>query len=192
MDRRTFLAALLATGLSAPALRAAQPGSGLTVHDQPRPLPQLDIVDEEGKSIGAAPWRGRPALINLWASWCPPCVAELPSLDRLKPLIEAEGLAVVALSLDRGGAATARRTFDRLSIRNLPVLVDASRQAAATLDTNVLPTTLLVNASGAEVARYVGGAAWDGPAALALLRALIKGERPGIKGEGPADTPGRA
>lgn len=176
MNRRCFLAAALAAAIPLPAL-AAKAEQGLFVHAAPRPLPALDIRDNDGRPAGLELYRGRPVLMNLWASWCLPCVAELPALDRLRPVIEPEGVAVVALCLDRSGAIGAVNTFARLGIKNLAVQVDAQRKAGEVLGVPVLPTTLLIDAEGREVARFVGPAAWDGAEALALLRALKAGKK---------------
>ncbi|MGE5515655.1 MAG: TlpA family protein disulfide reductase [Bacteroidota bacterium] len=175
MNRRAFLALGLATLAPLPAY-AAKAEQGLFVHAQPRPLPALDIRDNEGRPAGLDGFRGRPLLMNLWASWCLPCVAELPALDRLRPMAEAEGIAVMALCLDRSGAIGAVNTFARLGIKNLAVHVDSQRKAGEVLGVPVLPTTLLIDAAGLEVARFVGPAAWDGPQAMALLRALKAGQ----------------
>lgn len=176
MKRRAFLALGLAALAPLPA-RAAKAEQGLFVHAEPRPLPALDIRDNEGRPAGFDGFRGRPLLMNLWASWCLPCVAELPALDRLKPVAEAEGIAVMALCLDRSGAIGAVNTFARLGIKNLAVHVDSQRKAGEVLSVPVLPTTLLIDAGGLEVARFVGPAAWDGPQAMALLRALKAGQK---------------
>lgn len=176
MNRRVFLALGLAALAPLPA-RAAKAEQGLFVHAAPRPLPTLDIRDNEGGPAGLDDFRGRPLLMNLWASWCLPCVAELPALDRLRPMAEAEGIAVMALCLDRSGAIGAVNTFARLGIKNLAVHVDSQRKAGEVLGVPVLPTTLLIDSAGLEVARFVGPAAWDGPQAMALLRAIKAGQK---------------
>lgn len=175
MNRRAFLAAAAMASLPLPAW-AVKAEQGLFVHPEPRMVPALDIRDGESRPAGLDTFRGRPVLVNLWASWCLPCVAELPALDRLKPAIEPEGIAVMALCLDRSGNIGAVNTFARLGIRNLAVHVDYQRKAGETFGAAVLPTTLLIDAAGQEVARYVGPAAWDGPEAVALLRALKAGK----------------
>lgn len=178
MKRRLFLSvaatALIAPSLPAWAVKAEQ---GLFVQAEPRPVPALDIRDNDTRPAGLDSFRGRPVLMNLWASWCLPCVAELPALDRLKPKAEAEGIAVMALCMDRSGNVGAVNTFARLGVKNLGVHVDYQRKAGEVLGVPVLPTTLLIDAEGREVARFVGPAAWDGPEAMALLRALKAGRR---------------
>ncbi|CAA7615531.1 TlpA disulfide reductase family protein [Magnetospirillum sp. SS-4] len=174
MNRRAFIAALAAAGLARPA-SAARAAQGLTIHSAPRPLPALDIRDGNGASAGLDGLRGQAVLLNLWASWCLPCVAELPALDRLKPKAEAMGVRVVALSLDRGGKVAVVNTYARLGIKTLDIRTDEARAAAEKLGASVLPVTLLLDSQGREVARYVGAAEWEGPVAARLLDALAAG-----------------
>lgn len=184
MRRRTFIdrvarLGVAAVALTAPAaIRTALAGpavaQGLFIHDSPRPLPGLDIKDADGKPAPLP--AGKTAVLNLWASWCLPCVAELPALDRLKPQADALGVAVIALSLDRMGASAARQAFGRIGITTLDIRVDDTRRAAEVLAAPVLPTTILVDREGREAARFIGPAAWDSPPALALVRALAAGK----------------
>ena len=104
-----------------------------------------------------------------------PCVAELPALDRLIPKAAAMGVAVVPLSLDRGGKIAVVNTYARLGITALPVRTDEARAAAEKLGVTALPVSLLLDAQGREVARYVGAADWNGPQAAAMLEALAAG-----------------
>lgn len=175
MNRRYFIATALAAS-TWPAY-AAKVAQGLFITDPAKPLPAIDIRDNQGQQAGVATWTGKPALVNLWASWCLPCVAELPALDRLKPMIEPEGMRVIALCLDRSGAVGAVNTHARLGIKNLSVHVDHQRKAGEAFGVAVLPTTLLLDSQTREVARFIGPAAWDGPESLALLRALIAGKK---------------
>lgn len=181
MKRRAFLlsAAALAAAQSATLPAAAGPKGqrGLVIHDQPRPVAALDIRDGDSRPAGLETLKGKPALLNLWASWCMPCVAELPALDRLKPALESKGVALVALSLDRGGKVATANTFARLGIKNLDIRTDGNRVAAERLDAPALPVTLLIDAQGREVARFIGAAEWDGPPAARLLDALAAGGR---------------
>lgn len=192
MNRRAFLAVSACAALAPLPGRAAKAEQGLFIHAEPRPVPALDIRDNDSRPAGLDSFRGKPVLMNLWASWCLPCVAELPALDRLKPQAEAEGIAVMALCLDRSGNIGAVNTFARLGIKNLAVHVDYERRAGEVLGVPVLPTTLLIDAQGREVARYVGPAAWDSPQALALLRAVKNGAKLDATMAPPPVKPGAA
>lgn len=179
MKRRAFVMATLSLGGALavrPALAAPKGLRGLVIHDQPRPVAALDIRDAESRPAGLDLLKGKPVLLNLWASWCMPCVAELPALDRLKPALDAKGVALVALSLDRSGKLAVVNTFARLGIKNLDVRTDENRVAAEKLDAPALPVTLLIDAQGREIGRFIGAAEWDGPPAARLLDALAAGK----------------
>ncbi len=168
-----ILALLIAAMGGVTADASAKAVRGLVVAPSPRPLAALAIVDGAGKPAGFATLRGHPALVNLWASWCLPCMEELPSLDRLAA---AGGtVAVVAVSLDRGGAAAVRAAYQRVGIHHLPVRIDVDGRAGEAWGVPGLPTTLLVDGQGREIARFVGAAHWDAPEAQPLLAALAAG-----------------
>lgn len=179
MKRRAFVMATLSLGgamAARPALAAPKGLRGLVIHDQPKSVAAIDIRDADSRPAGLDTLKGKPVLLNLWASWCMPCVAELPALDRLKPALEAKGVALVALSLDRGGKLTVVNTFARLGIKTLDIRTDENRVAAEKLDAPALPVTLLIDAQGREIARFIGAAEWDGPPAARLLDALAAGK----------------
>lgn len=179
LRRRTLVAALALTTLMAvagPTLAGPRITQGLVILDAPKTLPALDIRDGEGHPAGLDTLRGQAVLLNLWASWCLPCVAELPALDRLKPKAEAKGVAVVALSLDRGGKIAVVNTFARLGITSLAIRTDEARTAAEKLGASVLPISLLLDPQGREVARFIGAADWEGPEAVRLLEAVATGQ----------------
>jgi len=175
LTRRAVLLGGIATAaLPAPGIAAAA-SAGLYLHPAPIPLPPLDIRDGDDKPVELESRPGRAVLLNLWASWCAPCVAELPALDRIKPLLARNGIAVVALSLDRGGAAACRATYTRLGIQSLDIRTGDPRRLTEMLGARVLPITLLIDRSGAEIGRIVGAVDWEGAAAARLLAALAEG-----------------
>jgi len=167
-------ALLLASALLLMPHRArAKMVTGLIVAAAPVPVPAIDINDGDGNPAGLGQLRGRPVLLNLWASWCLPCVAELPALDRL--MAADHRITVVALSLDNTGIPAAKAAYARMGIAHLGVRVDAKLRAGEALAASMLPITLLIDAEGREVARFVGAADWDSPAVRPLLDALEAG-----------------
>jgi thiol-disulfide isomerase/thioredoxin len=176
--RRSFILAAAALCAARPAPAAPKGARGLVIHDRPKPLPAVDIRNENGGPAGLDTLKGKPVLLNLWASWCMPCVAELPALDRLKPALDAKGVALVALSLDRAGKTAVVNTFARLGIKALDIRTDENRAAAEKFEAPALPVTLLIDRDGNEVARFIGAAEWDGPEAARLMDALAAGQRP--------------
>jgi thiol-disulfide isomerase/thioredoxin len=129
--------------------------------------PTIEFEDPDGEPAAFADFRGKPLLVNLWATWCAPCVVEMPSLDRLAAR-EGERVQVLALSqADPRGKVTdffAARRFARLE----PYL-DADMAMMTSLRIDTLPTTILYDSEGKEVWRMTGMAEWDGERALRLI-----------------------
>ena len=139
----------------------------------PRPdAPTAPFTDEAGRRQVLADHHGRLVLLNFWATWCGPCVEEIPSLDRLQGL-RGDVLEVVAVSVDRGGPETIDRFFDRLGIGHLAVYQDRNGAFARAFDVRSYPSTFLIDRNGQVIAALPGVAAeWDAPESLALLDAL--------------------
>ncbi len=117
--------------------------------------------------------RGHPLLVNLWASWCVPCVKELPSLDRLALAMKAEGLKVVAINMDQN-TDDALYFLGKNHITHLPLYSDKNLLMSIALQEEGIPVSVLYDAQGHEIGRYVGGTNWDSPEARKLIAAAIK------------------
>lgn len=137
-------------------------------------MPDLRFVDLQGKPRALSDWKGKVVLLNLWATWCAPCLREMPALDRLQKALKSDGFEVVALSLDRKGAQVAKRYLDRLKVTALPVLNDPKMRSWNALKAHALPVTFLIDARGREIGRLVGPAEWDGADAKRLIKAHVK------------------
>ncbi|MFC7333007.1 TlpA family protein disulfide reductase [Rhodocista pekingensis] len=146
-----------------------------TVTGTPQPAPDFAFTDRDGRPVTLADFRGKVVLLNLWAVWCPPCVKEMPSLDRLQAALGGDDFQVVTLSQDRGGAAQVLPFYEKAGIAHLPVYLDPQTAAMAALKARGLPTTYLIDREGRLLGRLEGEAAWDAPAALDLIRRVIAG-----------------
>jgi thiol-disulfide isomerase/thioredoxin len=141
----------------------------------PAEAPAISFRDAEGKELTLADFRGRLLVVNYWATWCAPCVEEMPSLDRLHAALSPEGIEVAAISVDRGGMRQVASFFDVNGLKHLPVYLDPSGASMRALGVRGLPTTIVVDRRGRDAGRLEGAAHWDSDAAKRLLRALARG-----------------
>lgn len=158
----------------APALRLPR----MTMLAERKVLPALDIRDAAGKPVSFDRFRGKVLLLNLWATWCGPCRAEMPALDRLQAKLGGPRFEVVAISTDVGGVKAVQEFYESLAIKRLAIYVEGEGNVLTTLGAPGLPTTLLVDAKGRELGRYVGAADWESDAFAAVLNQHIE-ETPG-------------
>jgi thiol-disulfide isomerase/thioredoxin len=155
---------LVADDGAPPALRQFIPT------DPPRPAPEIAFADGAGKSLSLADFRGKLVLVNLWATWCEPCIREMPSLDRLRAAMPAGDLAIVLVSQDRGGDKVVAPFFARLGLARLKTYLDPQSTVGHAFEVRGLPTSILVDRDGNELGRVEGALDWDGAPAQALLR----------------------
>ena len=165
-------ATLLAPGLSRQGW-AAKGLEKLREAANPAPAAAITFTDADGKETTLAEFAGQGLMINLWATWCPPCVAEMPALDRLQAMLRAERITMLALSSDRGGRAQVEPFYQRLGLKELAIWLDPRGAAARALGARGLPTTVIIDRAGREVARLEGEAAWDAPELVAAVRRLV-------------------
>ena len=135
-----------------------------------KPAPDTVFNDPDGGEISLADFKGTPVLVNLWATWCAPCVKELPTLDRLAGSHAVDGqLGVIAVSQDMGPQPSVKAFLAKLGVQHAGAYHDADMGLSGALGVQVMPTTLLYDSAGREVWRYVGDLDWTGPEAEALL-----------------------
>jgi len=138
-----------------------------------RPAPIEPFYDVNGNEVTLQGFGGKVVLLNLWATWCAPCLQELPSLDRLQAQLGSDRFAVVAVSVDRRGVEAVRPFFEKLKITHLPIYVESHDRLAQALGLQVLPSTIIVGPHGIMAGKMIGAAEWDAPEAVALLRHYI-------------------
>jgi peroxiredoxin len=135
--------------------------------------PPFTLPQREGGPLSLASFRGQVVVVNFWATWCPPCVAEMPSLERLHRALSREGLVVLGVSADEDEAALAR--FVEKAGITFPILRDPGGVVASgAYRTTGYPETFVIDGAGVVRETYVGPAEWDTPEALAHFRRLLK------------------
>ncbi len=149
------------------AMEAYQPASA------PKAAPEVSFTDAQGKSFTLADFRGRVVLLNFWATWCVPCVQEMPSLDKLQAKLAGPGFTAAAISVDRQGLEVVRPFLAKTAIESLPTYLDPSGAAMHAFGVRGLPTTMIIDAEGREAGRIEGMARWDTPEAEALIRFYV-------------------
>ena len=139
----------------------------------PKPLPDLTFQDADDKPLRFADFHGRALLINFWATWCAPCVKEMPSLDRLQAKFPQDKFLVLPLSIDGPTRPKVAPFYKDQKLTNLGIYFDKGRKAMQGLDVSLLPTSILVDPMGRELGRLEGDADWDMPEGVALMKAAI-------------------
>ncbi len=176
--RRTLLAAAasLASASLARNSQAASklPDLGRLSRSTPgAELPPFSFTLADGTARNIGDYAGQGVVLNFWATWCIPCKAEMPALDQLAAAVKADGIVVLPLSSDRGGASAVEAYYQKWDLQRLPVLLDKSGAAARALGTRGIPTTVLIDPAGLERGRLEGAADWSSPESITEIRKLI-------------------
>jgi len=157
------------TAAAAPAAPAASyPTGRLDRSHQGDAAPDLLFEDGEGRPVRLSAFRGRPLLVNLWATWCGPCVVEMPSLDALAARA-GQDFEIVAISQDLDGRQRVGAFFAEHRFRRLEPYLDPRMQLMPALGLDTLPTTILYDGEGREVWRMTGMAEWGDARTMRLL-----------------------
>jgi thiol-disulfide isomerase/thioredoxin len=169
MQRRHLLAAAL--GAATVSARAQQ-HYDVTPWPTGRVTPPLESVDLQGKAWKLAQLQGRVVVLNFWATWCPPCRAEMPSLQQLADIYNPEQLQVLALNVGEGPQRI--RQYLQASALNLTVLLDPKTEITRNWGATALPTTYLIDPQGRIRQRVRGEMDWTGRQAAALFEPLLR------------------
>ncbi len=173
------LAAIALPATATPSLAGVKPDmvkgamERFKLAQKPKALPDLEIQDADDKPLKLSDLKGKVVLLNFWATWCAPCVKEMPSLDRLQAALPKDKFLVVPLSIDGPSKPKVAPFYKDQKLKNLGIYFDKGRKTMQGLDVTLLPTSILVDAKGRELGRIEGDADWDMPESIALMKAAM-------------------
>ncbi len=130
------------------------------------------FYDAAGKPVSIESFRGKTVILNLWAPWCAPCLAEMPALDRLAARLPAKDFAVVPVTKDPVGLSASKAAYDKIAPKRLKLYLDPDGKLATEVGARGFPTTLILGPNGAPLAWREGETDWDSDAMVAKLDEL--------------------
>lgn len=154
------------------------------VFSAPIETTDVTVLTRDGGKTTLGQFRGKYVVLNFWATWCGPCIRELPSLERLDAALPDDKAQVVLVSQDRAGFQQTDRFLKKLGVSFPDNFVDERLKFSRALGIVSLPTTLLIGPDGKEVGRLVGHAEWDSPEALALVNWYLDRDKAAMEKSG--------
>ena len=148
----------------------AGPMIKFVVSNPPVPVPDTPFISADGQTIKLSNFKGRLVMVNFWATWCGPCIRELPSIDNLRRAVSDPRLEIILVSIDRGGAKIHRPFLAQLGITALTSTSDPRASLLQALKGPGIPITLLISPQSQVLGRLIGDAEWDSPEARALIQ----------------------
>lgn len=169
------LAVIILMGVAAVFyLKQGAPKPSVTVGVERQALPEATFRDDSGKVVSVADFKGKVVLVNLWATWCPPCVAELPALDMLHARLRSKGFAVVAVSLDRGDMKVVTDFLSARGVEHLAAYQDADRDISRKWEYSGIPASFLIDRDGNLVERIDGPREWVSDDIVRKIEVLLQ------------------
>src|SRR5437764_14704829 len=123
----------------------------------PFPAPALSLTNAAGETVGLTEFRGKPVLVNLWATWCEPCLREMPSLERLQSRL-GDRIAVLTVSEDRGGGKIVEPFIGKPELNSVKIYLDPKSEVGSAFEVRGLPTSVLIDRDGKVAGRADGAA----------------------------------
>ncbi len=150
--------------------------NNFTELSRPAPASITPLLSRDQGQITLETYHGKFVLLNIWATWCVPCMHELPSLSRLNAQLSDENFQVILVSQDRGGFKQTDKFLKKHKIDISGAFIDNKLKYSRAMKINAIPTTILIGPTGTEIGRLVGSIEWDHPEAIALINYYLKHE----------------
>jgi peroxiredoxin len=163
-----LLCTLLFFGCSSEAPQAPAPGAVAVG----QPAPDFTLSDLQGRSYTLSQLRGKVVIVNFWATWCPPCRAEMPSMEKLHRELADQGLVMLAVNIEKDGRRTVPR-FLASSPHSFPVLLDEQEVVQKRYGVYKFPESFIIRKDGVIDDKVIGAIDWAEPRAVAYFRDLL-------------------
>ncbi len=138
------------------------------------PAPDVSVVSiANGSTLKLSDLKGKVVLLNFWATWCPPCREEIPSMMKLNGFMAGKPFQMVAISIDEGGKQSIESFFKETGF-SLPTYLDESGASSKSYGVTGVPETFIIDKQGVLIKKIIGGAAWDSPESVAFIEGLMK------------------
>ncbi len=138
------------------------------------PAPNVTVTSlADGSTLKLSDLKGKVVLLNFWATWCPPCREEIPSMMKLNSLMAGKPFQMVAISIDEGGRKDIESFFKESGF-SLPTYLDESGSSTKAYGITGVPESFIIDKKGVLVKKIIGGLAWDSPETVSFLEGLMK------------------
>ena len=142
-----------------------------------RPAPDFTLPGLDGKMVSLSDYRGQVVLVNIWATWCPPCVDEMPSMEKLYQQLQGAAFEILAVSIDEQGAGVVAPFMKKHNL-TFPALIDTQGITRTAYHTTGVPESFIINRQGLVVKKFIGPLDWAAPQVLGFFRQLIQNPTP--------------
>ena len=139
--------------------------------------PNFTLQDLDGRMVSLSDYKGKVVLLNIWATWCTPCVSETPSIDKLNKMLEDEDFALLTVSIDEGGEKIVKNFMEKKKL-SFPVLLDPDGHVARLYRTTGVPESFIIRKDGTLDSKVVGARDWTAPKVIDYLHKLMQQTEP--------------
>ena len=145
----------------------------INVLPQTYPIEVVAFSDANGKPIDFSQYKGKVVMVNMWATWCPPCVRELPAIERLATKFKAEEFALLPISIDAGGKQQVQPFLTSLGMANFNSYYDPTQNLGQVFPLDTIPATFILDQNGQLIAFVRSFVDWDDAKAVSLIQSFI-------------------